>query len=245
MIPSLQRLLARLGVGRAPPEPPIAELLARAARGEQDAGTVSGIDALCRLLGEQDALPTPGSPALDREELSALAARLGLDPPTPAGERFALWTWRDRGRAVAHVRMLRRPARIFLDAQTGLARWDLPGLPLLASFAGEGGELLTARIDGRKLRLRAANEAAGWRRELLGQGSRLIIRDRGSQRLCFDLPTTLIYAPVAGGWNGAGEGLRLELRVDPSWRWTLDEGRLVGHGELADAEVQTSVELRA
>lgn len=244
MIPLLRHALARLRPSRPAPDLSAAELLDRAARGEVGPEIVAGIDALCRLLGEQDDLPDPGAVPVDRAALLEAAARLGLEPPVVATERLALWTWRDRGRAVAHVRMLRRPARIFLDARAGQVAWDLPGLPLLRGSAGPGGALISARVDGRKLRLRAEAADGRWRRELLVQGARWILRDRGLQQIRFDLPPTLRYAPVEGGWNGQGEGLRLEVRADPAWRWTLDEGRLVGHGEGAAAEAQTSLELR-
>ena len=244
MIPLLRHALARLRPSHPAPDLSAAELLDRAARGEVGPEIVAGIDALCRLLGEQDDLPDPGAVPVDRAALLEAAARLGLEPPVVATERLALWTWRDRGRAVAHVRMLRRPARILLDARAGQVAWDLPGLPLLRGSAGPGGALISARVDGRKLRLRAESAREGWHRELLGQGARLIVRDRGIKQIRFDLSGPLRYAPTTGGWDGQGEGLRLELRADPAWRWTLDEGRLVGHGEDAVAEVQVSFELR-
>lgn len=241
---------------------------------EVDGALAAGADALYRLQGEQDALPSPapvhailpgprpvpcslhdavlawgldqGAPASAEDPRALrLAGRPPEGRPEPlAQERWSLWSWRETGLAVAHVRMLKRPARVFLDARRGRLSWDLPGLPLLSGEAGPRGRLETSRVDGRKLRLVAASAAEGWRRDVLGQGSRLIARDSGLQQICFTLADRLDLVKTADGWLGRADGLSLEIKVEPSWRWTLDAGVLSGVRDEGSEEIQTSFELR-
>ncbi len=190
-----------------------------------------------------------GAPASDADPLArALAGRAPEGTPGRlAGDRWALWTWRETGLAVAHTQTLRRPTRLFLDARTGGLRWDMPGLRLLSGGLVEGaparGALQSARVDGRKLRLVCADPTRGWSRDVLAQGARVIVRDKGIQQIRFIVPS-FDYARTADGWLGRGSGLSLEIKVEAGVRWTLDGGALLGLREGEAGEVQASFELR-
>lgn len=186
-----------------------------------------------------------GAPASVADPLVAsLTGRAAEGVPQPlAGDRWALWSWRETGLAVGHTRMLKRPGRVFLDARQGYLQWDLPGLPVLKGGVEPGGSLAVSRVDGRKLRMIAETKDARWRRDVLAQGTRLIVKDAGIQQVRFIVPT-FDYSRSADGWTGRGDGLSLEIKVDAGWRWTLDGGTLTGLREEGAGEVQTSLELR-
>lgn len=233
---------------------------------------ISGIDALYHLQGEQDALPggspEPSPPlswtlyrALLAWGLDSGAPPAGDDPlalalagPSPgapaalSGPRWAMWAWRSTGLAVAHSLVAKRPGRVFADGREGRVSLDLAGLPVVTGEStvgdgdGAGGELETARVDGRKVRL--VSRAPTWARDALVQGSRLVVRDEGMGRVAWQIGADWTLEETATGYLGRAAGLSLEIKPDPAWRWTLTGGALQGVRGAGPAEVQTSFEIR-
>ena len=188
----------------------------------------------------------PGGPAASGDP----AAALGAPSPTGNPERLAQKAWaasafRASQQGVGWSVMLGQPGRVYLDARTGWLQWDLGGLRVLSGKAGSqnAGQLDVARVDGRKLRLVAAG---AWRRDVLVSGSRLISRDRGQYGLRWRLGDPWALTPSATGYTAKAPGCTLEIGLDPTWTWTLEDREIHGNpGPSGAAEVSSSFEVRS
>lgn len=193
-----------------------------------------------------------GAPPPGEDPLAAALAGPGAAPlPSPApltGARWAMWAWRSTGLAAAHIALAKRPGRVFMDGREGRVALDLSGLGVVTGEVsvgdgdGAGGALTVARVDGRKARLVATGPT--WSRDALAQGSRLIVRDQGLHRVAWLIGPSWRLEASDAGYTGRADGLSLEIKLEPSWRWTLDGAVLQGVRGEGLAEVQTSFEIR-
>ena len=70
------------------------------------------------------------------------------------------------------------------------------------------------------------------------------MRDEGLGRVVWMLGSAWRLEPTDAGYLGRADGLTLEIKLEPTWRWTLDGAMLQGVRGEGLPEVQSSFEIR-
>lgn len=182
----------------------------------------------------------------------ACALVAGEVPDAPveamAGRRWRLWTWRDTGAAVAWREVKKRPSRLWTTARDGWLDWDAGSVPIVrGALAGGAGQMTVARVDGPKMRV--THQMGHAVRDVRARQARLVVEDRGVDRLEWELGRDWAFERTEAGWTGEAEsGLELIVQVDPDWTWELHPAprawRLVGRGTVGAKPVRSSFEVR-
>lgn len=170
-------------------------------------------------------------------------------PMAPDGQ-WRLWSWRSTGMAVAHAQVKGHSGRGWFRQSSGRAQWDLDGEPLVIGQRAPL-SLTVARVDGPKARVIAVvpgvDAQADHRaeRELLWRQARFVVTDRGVQRIDWELgPGWALSPDDKGDWSATQGARSLHVKLDgQGWTWTVDDRRIVGHGDPAVA-VRSIFELR-
>ncbi len=171
----------------------------------------------------------PAFGAANDPRLRWLGATPPVGAPEPAPKTWAMWSFRDGGQVVAHVRARQAPSTVVVDLGHGgqaahrateplAVSWTLGGRMILfgptirvdgAPAAPWTTSVDVARVDGKKAKVAAAHD--GWRasglalrREVRMNQARLLVTDRWSTS------------------NPARHTVRVSWRLGPGW--TLDPG---------------------